>query len=97
LVSRCCLGNDQGQRGQVDVVRQGQQDEAHRAGKHRQDQQFALLQAIDDVAAIQPEQGGDEHRDTQQQPDILLIQPQPFAQKQRQQRTGDCPTDDDGQ
>ena len=83
--------------GQVKVFGKGQQHKADGAGEHGEDQQPAFFQAIDDVAAVKREQGGDEHRDTQQQTNVLLVEAEFVAQEQREQRAGDGAADDDGQ
>ncbi|MNG08694.1 hypothetical protein D3C84_920710 [compost metagenome] len=83
--------------GQIEVFSKGQQHETDGTGEHRQNQQPAFFQAVDDVAAVQGEQGGDEHRDAEQQTNVLLVQAQFVAQEQREQRAGDGAADDDGQ
>ncbi|MNC39327.1 hypothetical protein D3C75_879810 [compost metagenome] len=60
------FGDHQGDGGEVEIFGKGQQHEADGTGEHRQYQQPAFFQAVDDVAAIQGEQGGDEHRDAEQ-------------------------------
>ena len=90
------FGDDQGQGGEVEVAGKGQQQKADGAGEHGQDQQLALFQAVDDVAAVQAEQCGDEHGDAHQQADVLLIQTQPGAQEQGQQGAGHGAADHDG-
>ena len=91
------FGDHQGGGGQVEVVGEGQQHKADGAGEHREDQQPALFEAVDDVTAVEREQGGDEHRDAQQQANVLLVEAEFVAQEQREQRAGDGAADDDGQ
>ncbi|MNE30666.1 hypothetical protein D3C80_1241980 [compost metagenome] len=76
------FGDDQGDRGQVEVFGKGQQHQADRAGRHRQHEQSAFFEAIDDVAAVEGEQGGDEHRNAEQQTNVLLVEAKFVADEQ---------------
>ncbi|MNM95569.1 hypothetical protein D3C81_1080200 [compost metagenome] len=93
----CGFGDDQSRRGQVEVLGKRQQHQTDGAGKHGEDQQPTLFETIDDVAAIQRQQGGDEHGDAEQQTNVLLVEVEFVADEQREQRAGDGAADDDGQ
>ena len=90
------FSHNKGQRGEVEVAGKGQQQKTDGAGEHGQDQQLALFQTVDDVAAVQTQERGDEHGDPHQQADVLLVEAQACAQPKGQQWAGHGTADHDG-
>ena len=58
---------------------------------------MALVEAVDDVAAVEREQRGAEHCDAQQEADVLRVEAEFVAEEEGEQWTDQGAADDDGQ